>query len=285
MNHDGTIHTEDEILARVYRRGRALRLRRRLARGASSLTMLALLTGGMVFAASRTPQDKPPSTDALHEPEDPKPPKPAPSPKPSPDEPSPKPSESQKPESKPAPKPTEEPDPKPSPTESDCLNSFDPACGYFEWVDKPEPNQPLVITVNVPDAVAGEDAAFGVRVSDADAKIFREFWKVDFGDGSYSKGYGDKSCTKAYGPWTLPSRLGDVHETAFHHTYAAAGTYTVTVHYHSYDRRDGKRPCQQAYGSESTVQVTVTVTEPAPPPPPSPSPSPEPSPSPSPSAI
>lgn len=268
MNDDR--RTEDEILRWVYRRGSMLRLRAKATRVLSTSLVLAMLSGGMVFALNRSPGDLQPSHEGPPVLAD--------------DSPSPKKSETPKPKptTSPKPKPTTSTSPKPQPTtepkpatssepKPDCFNSFDPACGDFFWKSAPQKNQPLTIAVDVPDAVTGTDTPFAVHVADADAKIWRDAYKIDFGDGTKIMGPADKSCKKGYGPWTLPVRAGDEYDTTFRHTYEAAGTYTVYVHFHSIDRRDGTVPCQQAYGSQNTIAVTVVVTDPPPDPSPSPS--------------
>lgn len=260
MSDERRTRSIDEILDQVYRRGRLLRRRRRVARTTASMLAVVLLGGGMMQAVGGLRKG-----ETLHFDDTPiesVSPKPSPvlSEKPTPVS-SPKPTS--KPVAKPAPK-LESPKPKPPA----CLNSFDPVCGEFSWVTKPGSNQPLVITVEMPAVEAGTEASFTVRGSDADADILNDFWWIDFGDGTSTMGPGDKSCAKAYGPWSLPARKADSWEKTFTHTYAAPGTYTMWVKLISYDVREGKRPCQQAYGSYGKVPITVVVNDPSPPEPP-----------------
>ncbi len=268
---------EEEVLRWVYKRGTLLRVRAKAARVMSTSLVLSMLGGGMVFALNRPPVDVEPAHQdepiVVVDKTASSSPKPKPAPKPATASPKPKPVATYSP--KPKPTETTKIEPKPTTEALYCLNSFDPACGEFTWKTAPEKNQGLVLTATHAGGITGADTAFNVHVADADAKIWREAYKIDFGDGTYTYGPSYKACKKAYGPWTVPVRSDDSYDTTFHHTYATPGTYTVLIKFFSKDARDGAVPCQQAYGSGSAIYLAVTVTDPA-----SPSPSPDPSPTP-----
>lgn len=264
MHHERSL---DEILDRVYRRARRLRVRKLASHAASGALAMTLVGGGVVFALTRPPSEPEPLHDGVI-------PTLTAEPKPSV-----KPSESKKPTPKATPKTSPKSDPKaspkesPAPTDPKCLNSFDPACGEFRWASQPAKDTPMSVTVTAPATVeVGTDVSFAVRLSDPDAKIWRDAYKLDFGDGTRIYGPADKSCKKAYGPWTVPPRGGDAYETVYHHTFTTPGTYKAWMKFLSIDRRDvWPRPCQQAYGDYGYVERTIVVTEPEPEPSPSPS--------------
>ncbi|MGH2795018.1 MAG: hypothetical protein ACRDKG_12025 [Actinomycetota bacterium] len=266
-DHDEYTKPIDQILEQVYARGKKLRRRRMLDRGAAMTSLVALLSGTMAAALMGQAKQVPPS----HELEIP--PMPGgektytPTPKPEP-------TKTAKPKPDPVvvkPKPEETKPPAPKP-ELNCLNSFDPKCGEFFWKTKPYPKLPLVITVDAPQFIAGEAGEMTVHLSDGDALIAERAYKVLWGDDTYTKDYTDKSCAKAYGPWKLPAKGPDTYQRGFSHMYAAHGTYTVSIWWLSVDRFEGPRPCQPAYGSEGWVELEVTVVAP-PEPDPTPTPS------------
>lgn len=266
-NNDEFTRPVDEILKGVYARGKKLRRRRLLDRGAAMTLLVALVSGTMAVALVGQGKHVPPAHELTM------PPAPdsektfVPTPKPEP-------TKTVKQETEPVdskPEPTKTPETEPKP-DLDCLNSFDPACGAFYWKTKPASKLPLVITVDAPQFVAGQAGELTVLLSDGDALISERAYKILFGDDTYVKDYTDKACTKAYGPWTLPPKAGDTYERGFTHTYANPGTYTVSIYWLSIDRFEGPRPCQSAYGSERWQEIEVTVVAP-PEPDPTPTPS------------
>ena len=254
----------DEIYSNVVARGRKLRRRRVLDRGAAMTSIVALLSGTMAVALMGGVKQVPPAQKTIEQP-----PMPGgektwiPTPKPEP-------AKTSKPKAAPVvPKPKPQPEPEPTKTatsepkpELKCLNSFDPACGEFFWKTKPYPKLPLVITVDAPTFVAGEAGEITVHLSDGDALIAENAYKVLWGDDTYTKDYTGKECKKAYGPWTLPPKEGDTYQRGFDHTYAEPGTYTLSIFWLSIDRFEGPRPCQPAYGSEGWFEVEITVEAP-----------------------
>lgn len=268
-DRDGFTRPMNEIYAAVVARGKKLRRRRALDRGAAMTSMVALLSGTMAAALMGGTERVPPAQKTIEQP-------PMPGGEKT-EEPAPKPEPTKTSKPKPAPvvvKPEPEPEPsKPSEPKPDpsCLNSFDPACGEFWWKTKPYPKLPLVITVDTATFVAGQAGEIQVHLADGDALIAERAYKVLWGDGTYTKDYTDKACKKAYGPWTLPPKQGDTYDRGFTHTYADPGTYTLSIWWLSIDRFDGDRPCQPAYGSEGWIEVEVTVDA-APTPEPTPSP-------------
>ena len=256
----------DEILQGVYVRGKKLRRRRMLDRGVTMTLFAAIISGTMAIAFIGQTSQIPPTQEITMPPAPEKEKTYVPTPKPEPTKTTKKKTEPiAKP--KPAPEPTKSYEPKPDLV---CLNSFDPACGEFYWKSKPASKQPLYITVDAPQFVAGEMGGFTVRLSDGDALVAERAYKVFFGDGTYAKDYTDKACKKAYGPWTLPPKQGDTYERGFAHTYTEPGTYTVQIYWLSIDRFDGPRPCQSAYGSEGWTEIEVTVVAAEPDPTPTP---------------
>lgn len=263
-DRDGFTRPIDEIYSKVVARGKKLRRRRVLDRGAAMTSIVALLSGTMAVALMGGAEQLPPAQKTIEQPPMPGGDKTyAPTPKPEP-------TKTSKPKadpvvSKPKPQPEPEPtkretyEPKPDPK---CLNSFDPACGEFSWKTKPYSKLPLLITVDLPTFVAGEANEIEVHLSDADALVAERAYKVRWGDGIDTKDYTDKTCTKGYGPWTLPPKQGDTYDRGFVHTYAEPGTYTLQIYWLSIDRFAGARPCQAAYGSEGWYEVQITVEAP-----------------------
>ena len=264
MNNDNEKYTRsvDEIYSQVVARGKKLRRRRVLDRGAAMTSVVVLLSGTMAVALMGGAKQLPPAEKSIEQPPMPGGEKTyVPTPKPEP-------TKSSKPKADPVvskPKPQPEPtktatsEPKPDPK---CLNSFDPVCGEFSWKTKPYSKMPLVITVDAPQFIAGAAGEINVHLSDGDALIAERAYKVLWGDDTYTKDYTDKTCKKAYGPWTLPPKQGDTYERGFDHTYSEPGTYTVQIYWLSIDRFDGPRPCQSAYGSEGWTEIEITVVAP-----------------------
>lgn len=254
MNHD------EEILAKVYRRGRALRRRRRVAQTLSSALVLSLAGGGMVFALSGAPRQK--QALPAHEPTvsdtataKPKPPE-SPKPKPTSSEtPKPKPTTETKESPKAEPKPTSDPAP-------ECFNSTNPECGEFSWKTKPS-NSWMEAGVDGPPALlVGQQGGWMLTAADADAKVV--WYGVMWGDGGYTFPSDKPACVKGYGSWSLPPKASGSLEKWLTHTFEAPGTYTIKFKVMSRDNRqvDGKYLCQQAYGEYKYLERTVVVTQP-----------------------
>lgn len=271
----------EEILEQVYARGRKLRLRRRITHVVSVSLSLSLFGGGIVYALNAAPESK--QAAPAHEPEidataEPKP-EPKKTDKPKPAE-TPKPKPVSKESSKPKP-----PEPKPEP-ELQCFNSTNPDCGPFSWKVKPY-NSHMSLNVAGPSSLTtGEKGTWTITASDADAKIVRDFYKIYWGDDSYTTPYGRMTmpggggtaspwdCVKGYGLWALPNKTSDSFGLTASHTFTAAGTYTLKFKFFSRDNRsvDGKHLCQQAYGDDKYIELVVAVSDPAPDPSPSPTP-------------
>jgi hypothetical protein len=274
MRFEQLPRTEDEILEHVYRRAAQIRRPRMIAHVMLSVLMVSMLGGGTVLAMHRGQPVEPAhdgGTPTLVDDDEKKEPKPERKKEATKPEPEPTKEPADEPKDKPEKEPVkDEPKDEPKDEQPFCFNSFDPACGDFYWKTYPGTNQALSLDVDASEAIVGQETSFTVSVSDADAKIWREAYKIDFGDGTKLKGGADWwACKKGYGKWSVPTKGGDSYSKTFTHTYTAAGTYKAWVYFRSKDVRDGASPCQQAYGSEKIVEVTIVVSEPAPEPSPS----------------
>ena len=115
----------------------------------------------------------------------------------------------------------------------------------------------MTVAVSVSPAApkAGETVTFRVTVDDPDgAELVGGQGSVDYGDGTPVGSYGGHlDCVGWSGPWTPPDPVPLHKELTYQHSYAAAGTYTVTFAFTSLGN------C--AYGpSEAVQKASLTVT-------------------------
>lgn len=156
-----------------------------------------------------------------------------------------------------APATTSPPEVSPS-TTGVCRNSFDPACGPFRWDPDAGPNAPLeadgTATLRQDNRTVDLRAVF----ADKDAGISTGCISASWGDGaSYSNpmGCAMTSCATAYGPWTPPPRKESTYPIDFGgHTYAAPGTYTITL-----SGISAADTCYNPYASSGEKRLTVVV--------------------------
>ncbi len=137
-----------------------------------------------------------------------------------------------------------------------CRDSTDPACGPFRWDPDPGANAPLTITVTARPR-AGEPRTFDFHVvyADADAQVRADCRFADFGDGGTlaASPCAMAACLATYGPTPPPAPQPGRAEATVSHTFAAAGTYTV-----SFWAQSGS-PCADPYASYGTGTVEVSV--------------------------
>lgn len=161
--------------------------------------------------------------------------------------------------SRPATSPTSRPPASTSSTATTqpCRNSEEPACGPFRWDPPPAPDQAMTVEISyLPTAPkAGETVVFSVTVDDPDGSglLDRTGIANNYGDGTPSQGVaGHADCVARFGPWT-PEAPKPLHaELTFRHSYATAGTYTVSFPFKSIgDCTHGP--------SQATATATITV--------------------------
>jgi hypothetical protein len=240
------VHSENEILDRVYKRGYALQRRKLVARAASVVTLAAVLSVAGVAVAHQvgTPT---PATGSLTNGSGPI------------DSPSPLLSPTRTQSQEPSPSVTGNPSEQPSPSASpiDCLNSTDPACGDFYWDPAPGPNAPLTVTLRASSnsVRVGETVTFTVTATDADAKIVCNGIYYDDEGAVWMIPTGSVA---RYGRWETPAKgQGDLSLT-FTHAYAAVGSYKVQFFVDSGVCGDA---AASPYGGRVLTSTTVTVTE------------------------
>lgn len=272
------VHSDGEILSRVYARGRSIRLRRRVVRAVMSVVVIsALFAMGAGVARTIHTMERPPAAfnDAT-----------SPSPEASVSEPdtfvggqAPVPSDS----AGPIDTPTESPSETPSPV---CVNSFDPACGKFYWDPDPGTNAPVSITIRLSSTTVqvGETITATVTVSDPDAPI--QCASFEWGDNGTYIGTAIASRGR-FGRWETPPKHPSQETFTVSHRYENAGPHQVL-----YSVNSGTGGCRDVgadpYASGGSASANLIVEGPSPSPTPTDTPTPSPSetvtPSPSPSS-
>lgn len=105
--------------------------------------------------------------------------------------------------------------------------------------------------MNPGTAVAGQNAAFSVTVTEPDHGLSNACGTLDFGDGVSSGTCQEPPCSGKYGPWTPPTPpAGGTRTFSFQHTYAAPGAYTVIFKIESRDN------CEDPYGTRYGLTFT-----------------------------
>jgi len=246
----------EEVLAGVYRRGYALRRRRRLIRVGSIVAAVALLAGiPAVLAVSEgggggrtTAVAGPgPTTTSVEETT-------------TTTTTTVEPTTVAAPVVVPAPTTTLRPR-STTTTTKPCHNSYDQACGPFYWDRDPGPNQPLAVdaTYSPSSPKAGDTVTFTVIASDADARPATPCRvEYDYGDGTREDPVvcSTPACLAMYGPWTPEPKPGRVERT-YDHVYQQPGTYTVTF---SYSSAAYCADTIDPYRSDGSRSVTVTIS-------------------------
>jgi hypothetical protein len=105
-----------------------------------------------------------------------------------------------------------------------CRNSVDPACGQFRWDPAPPAVNAIPIGVLAINGQPGADVAIGI---DLDVPALLD---IDYGDGTTeTRLVAPEPCpgTPA-GPWSWPTLAG-AEVAPLQHTYVAEGSYSVTV--------------------------------------------------------
>lgn len=149
-----------------------------------------------------------------------------------------------------------------------CRNSQNPACGEFRWDPAPAANQSLTISLGASPMAPqpNQEVTFSVRVEDPDHLVDNTCATIDFGDGSPTVSPGTcphpPACPPHFGPWTPPPAQPGVYgPTQFaRHTYAAPGTYLVTVTFFSITQ--DRCPDLDPYSSSGGGSLSVTVASP-----------------------
>lgn len=121
----------------------------------------------------------------------------------------------------------------------DCRNSYDPACGSFYWDPQPV-NSPLSVEVAVVDVQSRSNSEyvvdFRVSVTDPDARINRDCYLADYGDGDLEGCLAKTGCRRgpqAYGPWSPSPKTPDTFETLARHVYRQPGQYVAEFKFRS----------------------------------------------------
>ena len=265
------VHSDGEILERVYARGRQVRRRKRIARAATTVIAVSALfaMGAGVAATVHTTKRAPAAFN---------------------DEVSPSPSESA-PDDTPTIGPQgpgpEPPTASPSPTDTIvCRNSTDPACGDFYWDPDPGPNAPLSITMRASSTSnsvqVGDKISVTVEATDLDAKIVCT--QLVWGDEGTII-IDPIRIEPRYGPWTTPPKEQGSFSERYTHTYSKTGVFTVRFYANSGNCIDPKASPYASEASDSLAMHVMTPVDPTPSPTETPVPSPSDSVSPSPSTT
>ena len=252
------VHSDAEILARVYARGRAMRRRKRAVRAGAVVLALGLLTAGGIGVGNLVATTKKHAAPALGPPS-------APSSSYAPTRPLASPTTTNKARA------VSSPSVSPTPSARVCLNSFDPACGKFYWYPNPGPNAPVTITIHLSKTTVqvGETITATVSVRDPDAPILCA--NFEWGDnGTYiSTAIRERA---RFGRWDTPPKHPTQQTLTFTHKYQNPGPHHVLYSVYS-----GTGGCGDVgadpYASEGSATANLTVEQPSPTPSPSTSPS------------
>ena len=139
---------------------------------------------------------------------------------------------------------------------SNCVNSFDPACGPLSWQPTPGTNAPTrtSLSPSALTAVTGRGIAFAVHATDPDAKIACHW--ILFGDETAAL-IPAITMRHQYGRWVTPPKRAGSFTTTDTHAYKKPGTYHV-----EFGARSGS-DCSNdynPYGGESVATATVTIS-------------------------
>ena len=131
-----------------------------------------------------------------------------------------------------------------------CRNGYDPDCGPLVWDPEPPAVNPIGVDVSV-TKIDARTATFTVNTATAGLIT------VDYGDGSDPESAGDGGIATCYGQlfgtWAWPS-ITPQSET-FSHEYAKAGSYTVTV------TVAPALLCGETPYTEGSASATVAITD------------------------
>jgi hypothetical protein len=166
----------------------------------------------------------------------------------------------------------------PSTSSEGCLNSSEPECGPFHWIEEPSSNEPIHIAIEVTPEhpTVGEQVTMVVKVWDADAPLMATWLpSSSWGESGTALGHAVSCSEPAHGPWMPPDPSPGSETFTFTHTYEKAGTFALTVDGFSWSAPPwGEASChypeRDPYGSEDHASIVITVS----PAPASPTPSP-----------
>jgi hypothetical protein len=131
-----------------------------------------------------------------------------------------------------------------------CRNGYDPDCGPLVWDPEPPAVNPIGVDVSVA-SIDGRTATFTVNTATAGLIT------VDYGDGSDPESAGNGGIATCYGQlfgtWAWPA-ITPQSET-FSHEYAKAGSYTVTV------TVAPALLCGETPYTEGSAAATVAITD------------------------
>jgi hypothetical protein len=117
-------------------------------------------------------------------------------------------------------------------SDDSCRNSFDPACGDFQWDPKPV-NDPMLVKVEASDQSpgVGELIEFVVTVEDDALKKPRESYRTYGERTGGSNTVSCKSQPRRYGSWTPPPKGDQSVSERFEHAYSQPGEYKAVFEY------------------------------------------------------
>ena len=163
-----------------------------------------------------------------------------------------------------------------------CVDSFDPVCGAFRWIDTPPVNTPIRVSVEPNDlrVKAGQAAVFHVTVAD-DAQITRvdPLWDGCYvNDGAVEPSISppsvclgtalqlERSGQPHVGAWHSPAPFADgsTDTVTFTHTFTTPGIHSLRIEASSltaaWAGADGLNDRDtDPYRSDATVEFTITV--------------------------